>query len=77
MKIKIKCPACTGHGKLKVLDGAVCTYCHGEKKVLLTFYLQTLGKKTELSNVQNFQRRSSAPSKPALHNEQRTVAASN
>jgi hypothetical protein len=57
MKIKIKCPACSGRGELKVLDSAPCPYCKGTKTVLLTSYLQTLGKKQELSNVLHFQHR--------------------
>jgi RecJ-like exonuclease len=68
MKLRIKCPACAGRGKLKILDSQICDYCHGEKKVLLTQYLQTLGKKQELSNVLHFQRRS-AQHKPTLLNE--------
>lgn len=65
MKIKIKCPACAGKGKFKALD-CKCNYCNGHKKVLLTQYLYTLGKKQELRNVQAFQIRTE--DKPKLVN---------
>jgi DnaJ-class molecular chaperone len=61
MKIRIKCPACSGHGKIKVLDDQLCPYCHGNKRVLLTHYLRTLDKPQELANVQHYQEHSSTP----------------
>ena len=66
MNVKIKCPACSAKGKLKVLDGQLCTYCHGAKTVLLTSYLQTLNKKQELSNVLHFQRRTTKKPAPMV-----------
>jgi DnaJ-class molecular chaperone len=64
MKLKIKCPACSGKGKLKVLDGQICSYCQGEKNVLLATYLKTLNKKQELANVLHFQKRTAKKQHP-------------
>jgi len=55
--IKITCPACSGHGKFRVLN-TKCSYCNGGKLVKLTYHLRKIGHLRELKNVEDFQRRS-------------------